>query len=579
MNALARQQLRPDEPLPTIHQLARELDVNPNTVARAYRELEQAGHVVGQRGRGTFPVPLAAAKAKGTRPRVRAAQDRRPRPGGVCAPGLHRRRTGLGVQEADAMTQAAVAVKEHWTTFWALVAASAAPSGSSGGWRCFRWCGPGHRRPTSDWRPVDDPVLPARRTMPERPFGASGRGPAPGRSVVPDHRHPDVLVGGVDPAALSALRGRRVSLVGAVASLPPLAGDAGFRARWRHVRSGGRARLSAEAMGVTGRSWRCSVSPGRCCRCLPSRRWRASARHAVTRSAGGATLLGSNWAARRLTTLGMGLLWVPLLAARSGLLWLAGDRNVPGRASQAAIRQRRNTWLWAAFWLLERVYVAAVYCYAVEGVVPASFAGEATRRDFWRAVEADPIAARTGAAPGCRRCAAGSLARNSVRAGGACRECHGRRRGPGRGLPRVGSRIVVWWPPTCFRAGARDRRRRAFPPDPTVSEPQARGARTRTASLAGDGEGPRRRLSLPAARIRACWMTTCGWSKSVRSGPGDSPVKGTGPPSSLPRYACPRWRFGTNAQHRDYASAPCLPRANCCSRRWRCSKSSEEMYR
>jgi GntR family transcriptional regulator len=66
VNALARQQLRPDEPLPTIHQLARELDVNPNTVARAYRELEQSGHVVGQRGRGTFPVPLSPARAKGT---------------------------------------------------------------------------------------------------------------------------------------------------------------------------------------------------------------------------------------------------------------------------------------------------------------------------------------------------------------------------------------------------------------------------------------------------------------------------------------------------------------------------------
>jgi GntR family transcriptional regulator len=66
VNALARQQLRPDEPLPTIHQLARELDVNPNTVARAYRELEQAGHVVGMRGRGTFPVPATAAKASST---------------------------------------------------------------------------------------------------------------------------------------------------------------------------------------------------------------------------------------------------------------------------------------------------------------------------------------------------------------------------------------------------------------------------------------------------------------------------------------------------------------------------------
>ena len=42
--------------------------MNPNTIARAYRELELAGHVVGMRGRGTFPVPAAArSKASSTR--------------------------------------------------------------------------------------------------------------------------------------------------------------------------------------------------------------------------------------------------------------------------------------------------------------------------------------------------------------------------------------------------------------------------------------------------------------------------------------------------------------------------------
>jgi GntR family transcriptional regulator len=65
--ALARQQLRPDEPMPTIHQLARDLGVNPNTVARAYRELEQSGHVVGERGRGTFPVAQPPTDKAGRR--------------------------------------------------------------------------------------------------------------------------------------------------------------------------------------------------------------------------------------------------------------------------------------------------------------------------------------------------------------------------------------------------------------------------------------------------------------------------------------------------------------------------------
>jgi GntR family transcriptional regulator len=53
--ALASGALLRDEQLPTIHDLARQLEVNPNTVARAYRELERDGYIVGKRGLGTFP--------------------------------------------------------------------------------------------------------------------------------------------------------------------------------------------------------------------------------------------------------------------------------------------------------------------------------------------------------------------------------------------------------------------------------------------------------------------------------------------------------------------------------------------
>lgn len=52
--ALAHGDLRRDEQLPTIHELARKLDVNPNTIVRAYQELERGGYVVAERGRGTF---------------------------------------------------------------------------------------------------------------------------------------------------------------------------------------------------------------------------------------------------------------------------------------------------------------------------------------------------------------------------------------------------------------------------------------------------------------------------------------------------------------------------------------------
>jgi len=40
--------------LPTVREAVAELAINPNTVARAYRELERAGLVVARQGRGTF---------------------------------------------------------------------------------------------------------------------------------------------------------------------------------------------------------------------------------------------------------------------------------------------------------------------------------------------------------------------------------------------------------------------------------------------------------------------------------------------------------------------------------------------
>ncbi len=46
--------LTPGEQLPTVRELALELTVNPNTVARAYRELEGRGLITSQQGRGTF---------------------------------------------------------------------------------------------------------------------------------------------------------------------------------------------------------------------------------------------------------------------------------------------------------------------------------------------------------------------------------------------------------------------------------------------------------------------------------------------------------------------------------------------
>ena len=56
--AVALGNLRPGERLPSVRQLSRELVVNPNTVARAYTELEHDGTLITQQGRGVFVAKL-----------------------------------------------------------------------------------------------------------------------------------------------------------------------------------------------------------------------------------------------------------------------------------------------------------------------------------------------------------------------------------------------------------------------------------------------------------------------------------------------------------------------------------------
>jgi len=46
--------LKPGAPLPSIRDLATEILVNPNTVARAYRELERDGLISTRQGSGSF---------------------------------------------------------------------------------------------------------------------------------------------------------------------------------------------------------------------------------------------------------------------------------------------------------------------------------------------------------------------------------------------------------------------------------------------------------------------------------------------------------------------------------------------
>jgi GntR family transcriptional regulator len=69
--AVATHRLRPGDQLPTVRQLAVELQINANTVARVYAELERAGVIETKRGVGSF---ISATPARAHPPRDR---DRR----------------------------------------------------------------------------------------------------------------------------------------------------------------------------------------------------------------------------------------------------------------------------------------------------------------------------------------------------------------------------------------------------------------------------------------------------------------------------------------------------------------------
>src|SRR5512141_2477285 len=61
--AIATGRLRPGDQLPTVRQLAVDLRINANTVARVYGELERAGVIETRRGIGSF-VTAARSEAR-----------------------------------------------------------------------------------------------------------------------------------------------------------------------------------------------------------------------------------------------------------------------------------------------------------------------------------------------------------------------------------------------------------------------------------------------------------------------------------------------------------------------------------
>jgi len=67
---IARGRLRAEERLPTVRQLARQLAINPNTIAKAYRQLEQDGIIVTRAGAGAFVAGLDSLLSKAVRRRL-----------------------------------------------------------------------------------------------------------------------------------------------------------------------------------------------------------------------------------------------------------------------------------------------------------------------------------------------------------------------------------------------------------------------------------------------------------------------------------------------------------------------------
>ena len=82
--------LQPEDPLPSVRELAAELVVNPRTVSQAYQELERDGVVYVRRGQGTFVAPGTHADDQERRALARSVAKRAL---------LEARRNGLGVEE------------------------------------------------------------------------------------------------------------------------------------------------------------------------------------------------------------------------------------------------------------------------------------------------------------------------------------------------------------------------------------------------------------------------------------------------------------------------------------------------
>ena len=73
-NLVAAGRLKSGDEMPTIRALAQQLLINPNTVARSYRELEAQGILLSRQGSGTVVADGGSPLARGERMRLLTQQ-------------------------------------------------------------------------------------------------------------------------------------------------------------------------------------------------------------------------------------------------------------------------------------------------------------------------------------------------------------------------------------------------------------------------------------------------------------------------------------------------------------------------
>lgn len=66
--------MSPDEKLPSVRELASQLVINPNTIQRAYRELEQEAYIISIPGKGSY-ANLSAQVDEGRKKELLTAMD------------------------------------------------------------------------------------------------------------------------------------------------------------------------------------------------------------------------------------------------------------------------------------------------------------------------------------------------------------------------------------------------------------------------------------------------------------------------------------------------------------------------